>query len=320
MHCLTTLNEFLNTNDNVVVINDWVYPDPYQFDIGKFYIFNFSSENWGVDFCIHLESYLKDKINNYIILVNDIKYHQINKNVFYFPYWYVWSIHNFENAKITDYRANLISCANYAARTHRIYNYLQLKKKSYFESIYFTMAELNVYTNRDDEYILTPAESYEWENNKFYKKETNKNRHDATINAPMFTDSYLNIIAESSANSHCRFLTEKTWKPIVCEQLFLMLGNPGLVQMLKDHGVDVYDDLIDHKYYDSELDFVTRVKKMHDVLDDLVKNDIKSLFNLTKDRRQKNRENFYSMQFGATYIKDIKDYVSSCGISSLVTK
>lgn len=313
------------SSEQIIYINnendcfEWVYPDFYNFDPNYFYLFNFSSENWGVDFCTGLENHLKDKVKNYIVLVNDVKNHQIKKNIFYFPYWYIWSQKNFGHVLLKNDRSNLISCANWLARNHRIHNYLQLKQKSYFNSIYFTMSN-EIVKNNNDEYVCTQEELIRWENEKNTNLEHRNNRRDSVLNLPMFTDSYLNIISETTANSQSKFLSEKSWKPIACEQLFLMLGNPGLIQMIKDHGVDVYDDLIDHKYYDSELDFVTRVKKMHSVLDNLVKNDIKSLFDLTKDRRIKNRENFYNMYFGATYIKEIKEYVSSCGISTLVSK
>lgn len=308
--------EFIYINDDKL---DWVYPDLYNFDPNKFYVLNFSSENWGAEFYKGIIFYLQNKIKNYIILINDVKDHLVEENIFYFPHWYFWSVKNFQNVTLTNKRTNLISCANYNARTHRIYNYLQLTQKSYFDSIYFTMVNDNVSTNRDDEYVLTYEEYEQWNNNKYSKGKKNI-LHGQLLNAPMFTDSYFNIITETTANSQNRFLSEKTWKAIACEQLFLMLSNPGSVEMLKAHGVDVYDDLIDHKYYDTELDFVARVKKMHCVLDDIVKNDIKNLFDYTKDRRRKNRENFSAMRFGATYIKDIKEYVSSCGISTLVTK
>jgi len=277
-------------------------------------LINFSSENWGNGNSIQVVEYLKSiNFNNFIILTNDPSDHQSSKEIFYFPYWYFWSNEYFcmYKHKLSDDRTYLISCANGNPRPHKIHHYLKLKKKSYFSECCISMQGNRGLITRPDEYVLTTEEELAWKNDTYTKYFRNPyNSVDFGLVLPMFVDSYLNIIAETTANTHCKFITEKTWKPIACEQLFLMLGNAGLMSTLKDMGVDTYDDYIDHKYYDTELDFVTRVKKMHDVLDNLVKNDIRSLFLLLKNRRVKNRENFYNMSFVNNYVKDIKDYIN----------
>jgi hypothetical protein len=116
------------------------------------------------------------------------------------------------------------------------------------------------------------------------------------VRHPAYTDSYINVIAETTVVDQI-YITEKTWKPIACGQLFLLVGNPNSIEHLRDMGVDTFDDIIDHKYYDRELDFKTRLGRMHEVLDDLVKQDLPKIYQQTRDRRLKNHQNYFSCAF-----------------------
>ena len=89
------------------------------------------------------------------------------------------------------------------------------------------------------------------------------------------------------------FITEKTWKTIASGQLFLLLAGPGTVAHLREIGLDTFDDIIDHNYYDSELDAKTRIVKLHKVLDDLMSKDLELINQQTKDRRTANAEKFW---------------------------
>lgn len=66
-----------------------------------------------------------------------------------------------------------------------------------------------------------------------------------------FDDAYLNIVLETHMDvdgSSGVFITEKTFKPIKHGQLFIIFGAPGTIQMLRDYGYDLFDDIIDHSY------------------------------------------------------------------------
>ena len=107
------------------------------------------------------------------------------------------------------------------------------------------------------------------------------------------------------------FVTEKTWKPIACGQLFLVIGNPGTIQVLEESGVDAFSDIIDHKYYDSELDWKTRIHKVHSIIDDLTQQDLFKINQETYQRRKRNAERFRSGEFDKTYYQDITSYIDN---------
>lgn len=62
-----------------------------------------------------------------------------------------------------------------------------------------------------------------------------------------------NIIAESSDQSDphiwkSRFITEKTFKCITMYQLPVWMAVPGTVKLVREIGLDTFDDIIDHSY------------------------------------------------------------------------
>jgi hypothetical protein len=63
-------------------------------------------------------------------------------------------------------------------------------------------------------------------------------------------------------------MTEKTSKAMLLCQIPLVVSVPGSVQRMREAGIDVFDDLIDHGY-DSESDPRKRVSMVADQLDKL---------------------------------------------------
>ena len=60
--------------------------------------------------------------------------------------------------------------------------------------------------------------------------------------------------------------SEKVFRALQLPRPFLLFCSPGAVQVLRDQGFDVYDDLVDHSY-DSEVDGILRQVKILDELD-----------------------------------------------------
>lgn len=81
------------------------------------------------------------------------------------------------------------------------------------------------------------------------------------INHEYFTEAYFNYVVETHFDNDTIFLTEKTFKPILNLQPFIVIGNPGSLQLLKDLGYrtfsevikEDYDKITDHKDRMSQL-------------------------------------------------------------------
>ena len=244
----------------------------------KLYI-NGASEHYGDGI---LET-LADQVGDHVVLSH---YHHA-KLVFH-PYWYHWSVNNFENCykqnTANDHKTYRLSCLNGAPRTHRILNYIWLTPT---DDMYFTMS--NVGSNRD--WVELPKEvEEEWNQTKHTLKKDYTTQ--SFCLGPACEDSYVQLVTESTVEPKI-FLTEKTWKPIASGQLFLILGNPGIIKHLRDQGIDCFDDIIDHSY-DLEEDAIERVKKIHTSIRSLLKEDLLQINIATKQRRIKNAELFWS--------------------------
>ena len=73
-------------------------------------------------------------------------------------------------------------------------------------------------------------------------------------------DRALELVSETEVSGSQIFFSEKTWKPLRAGQLFLIWGQPGLVDQLRKLGFNVFDQYIDHSY-DLEIDNTVRLKK-----------------------------------------------------------
>ena len=267
-------------------------------------VINCSSEHWGELACIQLDDLLKDTGLNFLLLSHDTKDHLATPRIIFYPNWYYWAIDNFifpAQQNLNNPRRYKLSCLNGNPRPHRILNYFLLKQKPYVnESLITFHQSCELMPRRDD--IELDSETLSWwqQAKHTLNDKTDKNLADSVsdthINHPAHTDSYIHLVTETTVDRKL-FVTEKTWKPVAMGQLFLVLGAPGIITYLRNQSVDVFDDVIDHNYYDSEPDTVQRINKLQQVLDDLIAQDLPGLYQLTQQRREDNARKFLAGQF-----------------------
>ena len=68
------------------------------------------------------------------------------------------------------------------------------------------------------------------------------------INEEYFNQAYFNYVVETHFDNDTIFLTEKTFKPILNLQPFVIIGNPGSLALLKDLGYKTFDTVIKEDY------------------------------------------------------------------------
>lgn len=92
-------------------------------------------------------------------------------------------------------------------------------------------------------------------------------------------NGYINIVSESSYDcfKDTFFITEKSIKPFVLQQIPLFLGPKNIVSHYRNYGFDVFDDLIDHSY-DEIDDLDLKVNLIYTELNKLIKYDLSKLF------------------------------------------
>jgi len=77
--------------------------------------------------------------------------------------------------------------------------------------------------------------------------DTEHNNH-KLVNKKFFNQAYFNFVVETHFDNDTIFLTEKTFKPILNLQPFVIIGNPGSLQLLKDLGYKTFETVIKEDY------------------------------------------------------------------------
>jgi hypothetical protein len=91
--------------------------------------------------------------------------------------------------------------------------------------------------------------------------ETGSNGHnDVGIGHPVYDQTAVNIVTETSFDQ--TYLCEKTCKPFIAYQIPIIVAGPGSSQWLSDIGLDMFEDLVPWRTWDSEPDPDTRLQKI----------------------------------------------------------
>jgi hypothetical protein len=273
-------------------------------------ILDFSSEHYGANGLDHVYHELESLGVHFLLLSHHPVDHQKFERMFFYPYWYHWARKNFVLGKSSSTKVYKWSCLNGNPRNHRIYNYFYSKQQPYFDSAYFTFYNFNA--SRYDDVALSDDALNFWNNirNSLPDRRQiyNRSRADSRCDLPAITDAYIHLVTETTVIPRL-FVSEKTWKPIAAEQIFLVFGNPGTIEYLRSQGVDVFDDLIDHRY-DSVDDWQQRLHMIHQQLKQLIDRDLEDIYIATLERRQRNSEKFFSGAFDPQYSQTIKQCIN----------
>ncbi len=266
----------------------------------------------------------------------------------YFPFWLFFSKYaQLDDVYLfPDQRKHRVSCLNRNLRIQRVFNLVELSKRDYFNEIFITLNKF-IGDNRlldfsivESDFRLNYQPDNRWddfENNEtsesiFWKLEkilgagyinefeklyhtlpgmevqsTNEYYHCSRVYETGWGNSYLNIVTEPQIDN-IGFISEKVFKPIRAEQLFLIQGCPGTINYLQRIGFDTFSDYIDHNYYDNELDWKIRTQKMLEVLDNIYPK-IPEIFAATKQRRMYNRQHLASMDVESNVLKTLLEKI-----------
>ena len=315
------INDIITDNEHTFYFNQpsIIFDENFLFDEDKIaalkkyalVIADFSSEHYGQDTIDTVYECFKSRKINFILLSHTVDDHLRRDNLFFYPYWYHWSKKSFRQIYTDNIdkleKKHPVSCLNSNPRFHRIYNFLLLQGKPYFKDWVFTIHQSALIPARGDDYTLSIEHVDQW--NKLSgtlprRENLNSSSNVNDISYLAYTDSYINLVTETTVVPKI-FVSEKTWKPIASGQMFLVIGNPGTIDYLRQQGVDTYDDLIDHKYYDNEPNWQLRIQKIHSIIESLQLQDLLKLNEITKKRRLDNATKFFAGEFDAQYSKDI---------------
>jgi hypothetical protein len=273
-------------------------------------IVDMSIDHWGGKTSGCIEStynLLEQNFSDFVVLTHNSADHKTKENLFFYSYWYQRTRELFTPDPTNNLLQNFfVSCLNGTPKFQRKANWVILCEKPYTDKIFKRITTSDYFSSRPDDYKLDPLIIEKWDKLTDTNKRVRSDFQYSVFNHRednshfAYTDSYINLVTESSVLPEL-FVTEKTWKSIASGQLFIVLGNPGTISHLRDLGVDTFDDIIDHNYYDHEPDWYSRLIKLHQVLDNLVQQNLEEIWTSTYTRRLANQKKLRNGDFDLTY-------------------
>lgn len=88
---------------------------------------------------------------------------------------------------------------------------------------------------------------------------------DTQFAAEFYKSIALDIVTETALDYPYPYVTEKTLRPIAAKRMFIVLGPKGIIKLLRSHGFQTFEDIIDESYdgiEDPELRFLAVVREI----------------------------------------------------------
>ena len=282
----------------------------------KFAVISTSHEHWGptpgaIDMIYDI---VKSTGIDFVQLVHDPVDDSRHPNLKYYPYWHYQTWKEFYyRLDVPDHpRKYKIGCINGMCRPHRIYLWLEMNRRPWADQCYTTM-HYNSFgrspedIDRPDSAGLSQEIWNEWDNIKESLPKFNYD-HWWWADDPAYTDCYIHIVTETTVCDRI-FISEKAWKPLVNMQLTLVQGNTGTIDLMRKHGFDMFDDIIDHSY-DLEPDWKKRSDMILAEADRLIKLDLDNIFKQTYQRRKRNQDLMRPENLNYSWHNDIVDMIN----------
>ncbi len=140
---------------------------------------------------------------------------------------------------------------NKAPRKHRVKLYNKLKDADLLDNSIYTFTMLDDPIRLDKKYELPGIDPKDYP--RFGK--------DQDIYELPYIDTVCSIVSETNDNDYDIFMTEKIWKPIMAQHLFIVHGNHLYLQKLKEMGFKTFGKYFDESY-DLEQDPDVRIDKI----------------------------------------------------------
>ena len=118
---------------------------------------------------------------------------------------------------------------------------------------------------------------------------------DQNIDLKHYNDTKYSIISETNDSNDEIFMTEKIWKPILAEHVFIVHGNHLYLQKLRELGFKTFNNYFDESY-DLEPDKNIRIDKIVSLISNLKNTDWQDLYLQTKGLRQHNKDLFLNKE------------------------
>ena len=269
---------------------------------------------------LSLDPYNVNKINellrargictdNIIFLTSEYDSNPTYSNIIFYPHWLISTSRELKKTPIDVKRNNKI----------RFYLYYLLKEKKYFNDLVYTLQGMCSYDDNltwDNGQIVGIDDLPSKVKLKLSKldlnvstvniSDPNKSANDHSVDHIAYTDSYMNIVTETSCKLTTPFFSEKTIKPLVSGQLFLMAGDQHSIKSLRALGFETFDHALNNHNYDNFFTYKQRIDSMVNLIDSVYEN-VESIYFDNIQAIQHNQEYVLSDLFRDRCLKSLLD-------------
>jgi hypothetical protein len=106
-----------------------------------------------------------------------------------------------------------------------------------------------------------------------------------------YNESGISIVSETQVKNDM-FITEKTWKPIMTKQIFIILGPDNILKKLKNLGFKTFSSIFDESY-DENNDLNKKILSIVNLCNTLKNSDWSKLYSETEEIREHNYNHFF---------------------------
>jgi hypothetical protein len=268
-------------------------------------IANLSTEHWG-DGDYPMCQYMHEVMQTHpqlLILSHNPEHDLMRSNIRYFPFWLKKTREHLRENTTSFFSGQarfFLSCIAFRPRPHRIRMLRLLHETGFHKDAIIhlprTQLEEDLHHERDQSFWKTHCTA------------VGKLEFDIwCTDWDAYTDAWLQVVLESSWQDGI-FLTEKTWKCIATGQFFVLLSGRNSLAHMRSLGFDTFDDIIPHERYDGITGYPGRCDAIIDLLHHLRDLDWHQIYQDTAQRRQHNRDLFFSGACYQPYIQKLKNF------------
>ena len=183
------------------------------------------------------------------------------------------------------YKKNDFLYLNKQPREHRVKLYKKLLSENVLSNSAYTFLGLTPPVRLKKEYELP------WVDANNYPQYG----MDQDIYELPYNDTVYSLVSETNDNDTDVFMTEKIWKPIIAQQVFIVHGNHLYLQKLRDMGFKTFNTYFDESY-DLENDRDKKIDAIVNLCKDRKFRDWKDLYLQTIALRQHNYDTFFNKE------------------------
>ena len=202
-------------------------------------------------------------------------------------WWYMYDKHLNNKFKFTHdhfgsywYKKHDFLYLNKQSRNHRVILYNKLLKENVLSN--------SIYTN-------WPTRKLPAEHELPWAQDYPQYGLDQDIYEQPYVDTVCSIVSETNDNDTDVFMTEKIWKPIIAQHVFVVHGNHLYLQKLREIGFKTFGSYFDESY-DLERDRNKKIDAIVSLCKDLKTKEWQDIYRQTISLRQHNYDTFFNKE------------------------